>query len=185
MGHGSAVCASRAGRRRVAKTPVPVAYYVVVSVHVLAAMLWLGGMLFLGVVGAPVLRAVEPAALRQRLFNVLGRRFRGIGWGAIAVLVVTGALNLHYRGWLHRIGGVGDPAFWRTRTGIALAVKLAAVVLMVIVSAVHDFVIGPRAGEVEAGSVEAVSLRRRAATLARVSTALGVVVVVAAVVLAR
>jgi hypothetical protein len=28
-------------------------------------MLWLGGMFFLGVVGVPVLRGIEPASLRQ------------------------------------------------------------------------------------------------------------------------
>jgi uncharacterized membrane protein len=32
------------------------AYYVTVVIHVLAALFWLGGMFFLGVVGAPVLR---------------------------------------------------------------------------------------------------------------------------------
>ena len=35
-------------------------YYINVTIHVLAAMLWLGGMFFLGAVGAPVLRAIEP-----------------------------------------------------------------------------------------------------------------------------
>ena len=53
------------------------AYWISVTVHVLAALFWLGGMLFLGLVGAPVLRAVEPPALRQRLFHDLGMRFRG------------------------------------------------------------------------------------------------------------
>ncbi|HEU4629922.1 MAG TPA: hypothetical protein VFS08_09245, partial [Gemmatimonadaceae bacterium] len=62
-------------------------YYVVVSTHVLAALFWRGGMFFLGVVGAPALRAVEPPALRQRLFQQLGVRFRTAGWAAIAVLV--------------------------------------------------------------------------------------------------
>ena len=65
-------------------------YYVNVTVHVLAALLWLGGMFFLGVVGAPVLRAVNPPALRQELFQRLGLRFRTIGWWAIGVLVILG-----------------------------------------------------------------------------------------------
>lgn len=50
-------------------------------------MLWLGGMLFLATVGAPVLRAIEPPALRQRLFQEPGLRFRVIGSGAIALLI--------------------------------------------------------------------------------------------------
>src|SRR5690554_4486628 len=47
-------------------------YHLNVTLHVLAALLWLGGMFFLAVVGAPVLRKVEPAALRARLFQELG-----------------------------------------------------------------------------------------------------------------
>ena len=107
---------------------MPVLYWVSVTTHVLAAMLWLGGMLFLGAVGAPVLRAVEPPALRQRLFQELGLRFRGVGWVAIALLLLTGVSNLYYRGWL---GATLQADFWRTATGHALMAKLTAVTIMV------------------------------------------------------
>ena len=160
-------------------------YYANVTVHVLAAMLWLGGMFFLGIVGAPVLRVLEPPAMRQRVFQELGLRFRTIGWVAIAVLVLTGVVNLHFRGWLRWHGVLGEPAFWGTTTGHALAWKLAAVLAMLSVSALHDFVLGPAAGRVSAGSPEAVRLRRRAALLARFNAVIGIVVVVAAVRLAR
>src|SRR5689334_7333788 len=59
-------------------------YLLNVTLHVLAAMLWLGGMLSLALVGAPVLRQVDPPALRAELFTRIGRRLRGVGWGAIA-----------------------------------------------------------------------------------------------------
>jgi len=39
-------------------------YYLNVTIHVLAAMVWLGGMLFFAAVGAPVLRKVESPQLR-------------------------------------------------------------------------------------------------------------------------
>ena len=61
-------------------------YYVVVTIHVLAALLWLGGMFFLGVVGAPVLRRIEPPALRRRLFQELGVAHQG---GAALLLVAV------------------------------------------------------------------------------------------------
>ena len=160
-------------------------YYASVSVHVLAAMLWLGGMFSLAVVGAPVLRRIEPPALRQRLFQELGRGYRRVGWWAIGVLVLTGVANLHFRGWLRWQGALGDADFWRTGVGHALAVKLAAVGTMIVVSVVHDFVLGPAAGRAVAGSASAVALRRRAALLARLNAAVGVVVVLAAVRLAR
>ena len=159
-------------------------YLASVLVHILAAFVWVGGMLFLGVVGAPVLRRVEPAALRQRLFQQLGLRFRAVGWGAIAVLIVTGVINLHYRGWL-RASVLGAPAFWRTGLGHALAGKLLGVTLMIVLSAVHDFAIGPAAGLAEAGSPRALAMRRRAALLARVNALVAILVVAAAVLLVR
>lgn len=164
---------------------MPTAYYLNVTIHVLAAMFWLGGMFFLALVGAPALRAVQPPALRQQLFQELGVRFRTAGWWAIGVLLVTGVINLHYRHWLQWHGLLDSGAFWRTATGHSLAAKLGAVAAMIVVSFVHDFVVGPRAGTAIPGSADAAKLRRRAAWLARVNAILGLVVVIAAVRLAR
>jgi uncharacterized membrane protein len=164
---------------------MPTLYYVSVTIHVLAAMLWLGGMFFLGVVGAPVLRNIEPPPLRQRVFQELGSRFRRVGWIAIGVLLATGVLNLYFRGWLRWEGVLGAGAFWRSTLGRALAGKLIAVALMICISAVHDFVHGPRAGREAPGSSQAIAMRKRAALLARLNAILGVLLVVAAVRLAR
>jgi copper resistance protein D len=159
-------------------------HYLTVSLHLLAALLWLGGMFFLAVVGAPVLRRVEPAALRAQLFEALGRQFRTVGWVALAVLVVTGVANLHFRGLL-RMDLWLNAAFWSSSYGQALAWKLTAVLIMITISAVHDFVLGPAAGRQTAGTREALRLRRRAAWLARGNALVGVVLVLAAVRLAR
>jgi hypothetical protein len=56
---------------------------------------------------------------------------------------------------------------------------------MLIVQAVHDFNVGPAAARLTPGSPEALSARRRAALLARLSALFGIVVVIAAVRLAR
>jgi uncharacterized membrane protein len=155
------------------------------SVHLLAAIFWLGGMFCLGIVGAPILRQVQPPQLRQELFQALGVRFRALSWWTIAVLLATGVLNLRYRGWLAWDGALGSPAFWRTGTGHALAWKAAAVATMIGVSAIHDFVLGPRAGAAVPGSADALALRTRAAWAARLNALAGVVLVIAAVRLAR
>lgn len=159
-------------------------YLANVTVHILAAMFWLGGMFFLGLVGAPALRAIEPAAVRQRIFHQLGVRFRGAGWWAIGILLVTGTLNLYFKGWL-RAEILGSSTFWMSPVGHALALKLLGVTAMVVVSSIHDFVLGPSAGRATPGSPLAISLRTHAAHLARLNAILGVVVVVAAVMLAR
>ncbi len=163
---------------------MPPLYYVSVTLHVLAALLWLGGMFFLAAVGAPVLRHVEPPELRAELFRVLGEQFRRVGWVAIAVLLITGVGNLYFRGLLH--GSVlGSAAFWAGRWGRALAWKLGCVVVMIALSAVHDFWIGPAASRHAAGSAAALRYRRWAAWIARVEAIVGIVLVVAAVRLAR
>jgi putative copper export protein len=159
-------------------------YLLNVTIHLLAALLWLGGMFFFALVGAPVLRRLEPAALRARVFAELGTAFRTVGWIAITVLLVTGALNLHLTGVL-RGGQAWNPAFWASPYGRALAWKLAAVAVMIAVSAVHDFVLGPRAGRLDPGSPAALRARSRAAWLARINALVGLGLVFAAVRLAR
>jgi len=179
---------SSAARPLVAQNPrnaMSIWYYVNVTVHVLAATLWLGGMFFLGVVGAPVLRSVNPPEVRQALFHQLGLRFRTVGWWTIGLLIVTGVINLYFRGWLHWTGTLGAASFWRSSTGHLLMAKLVAVAVMLVVSAIHDFGLGPQAGRETPGSPRALELRRRAALLARVNALIGVVVVIAAVRLVR
>ncbi|HSJ09906.1 MAG TPA: DUF4149 domain-containing protein [Longimicrobiales bacterium] len=157
-------------------------YFLNVTVHVFAALLWLGGMFFLAVVGAPVLRKVEPPELRAALFRQLGEQFRTVGWVAIAVLLVTGTLNLHFRGMLTLLGSA---QFWGTGYGIALAWKLGAVAAMLVVQTIHDFRVGPAASRLPPGSPAMLKTRRHAALLARLSAVFGIIVVVAAVRLAR
>ncbi len=162
---------------------MPALYYASVTVHIVAAMLWLGGMLFLAVVAAPELRRVD-AELRRLLYQRLGERFRTVGWVCIALLLATGVLNLHYRGFL-ATGVLGNPAFWNTAFGRALALKLSMVGLMVVASALHDFWLGPAAGRVGAGSPEAQRRNRLASWLARVNALAGLVLIYAAARLAR
>ena len=159
-------------------------YYINVSAHLLAALLWLGGMFFLAVVGAPVLRHVEPATLRRDLFSRIGEQFRIVGWIAIAVLLLTGVGNLYFRG-IFSAGLLGNPAFWGSSYGKALAIKLVAVLLMLVVQAVHDFIHGPRSGRLDPATQEGLRARRMAAWLARLNAIAGLVVVLAAVRLAR
>jgi uncharacterized membrane protein len=159
-------------------------YLTNVTLHVLAAMVWLGGMFFFAVVGAPVLRRVEPAALRAQLFQAAGERFRLVGWICIAVLLMTGVLNLGLRGLLSATG-VGSAAFWSSAYGVTLAGKLVGVAVMLVVSAVHDFVHGPAASRLAPGSREALGARRRAALWARLNALAGILVLIAAVRLAR
>jgi len=129
--------------------------------HVMAAITWIGGMLFIALVLVPVTRRVSDPALRTRLVQEAGRRFRTVGWIALGLLLLSGLGNLWFRPYLLSIGRFQ----W----------KLGLVVLALVLSAVHDFGLGPRAGRPGADP----ALRVRASWLARVN----VVVVVLAVLL--
>ena len=131
------------------------------AVHVLAAMTWIGGMLFVALVFVPVARRLDDPALRARLFHLLGLRFRTVGWIALGLLVATGLANLWMRPYL-----LGTTRF---------QVKLALVIAALVLSITHDFWIGPRAGRPGADPV----WRVRASWLAR----LNVLVVIAITVL--
>jgi copper resistance protein D len=157
-------------------------YQLSVTVHLLAAMVWLGGMLFLAMVGAPLIRTLDPPSLRQKLFHQIGLRFRNVGWAAIGILTVTGVTNLWARGMLPYLLEAG---FWTTEFGRALVWKLAAVATMVTISGVHDFIEGPRASRMDPRSEQAMAHRRRSAMLARVNALAGILLVFFAVRLVR
>ncbi|HET9949004.1 MAG TPA: DUF4149 domain-containing protein [Longimicrobiales bacterium] len=158
-------------------------YVATVAVHVLAALVWLGGMMFFAVL-APVLRRVPDDATRAALFQAVGRRFRLVGWICVGVLLITGLEQLRLRGWWGS-GFWNAEVIFGTSVGTRLSWKLGLVAAIVGVQAFHDFWIGPRAGRAAPGSPEARALRARAALLARLSALLGVALVYAAVRLGR
>jgi len=158
-------------------------YYFTVSLHLLAAIVWLGGMLFFAI-AAPILRRIEDEEVRAGLFDSLGRRLRLVGWICVSLLLVTGVGQLQMRGWWGATFW-GRPGFWRTALGSALAWKLGLVTLMIAVQLVHDFWLGPRAGLATQGTDEARSWRRHAVQIARLNVVVGLVLVYVAVRLAR
>jgi len=161
-------------------------YVVSVWLHLVAAVVWVGGMTFLALVVVPALRSPTPLEGRVEVVHRTGVRFRRIGWIALAVLVVTGVLNL----WLRGVGlaTLLAGSFWATAFGKTLAVKLVLVALMVSSSLLHDFALGPRTTRAlrsDPGSPEAARLRRAATLLGRGNLLLALVVLALAVMLVR
>lgn len=110
--------------------------------HIMAALFWVGGMLFLTLVIAPFLSTLEPAK-KSEIYKIVGTKFRFYGWIAIIILIVTGPLNLYYMG--VPFSSLFDPAFHGTPYGRAVMMKLGFVVLLVLSSLFHDFYLGPKA----------------------------------------
>jgi putative copper resistance protein D len=120
-------------------------YLVSVYLHIVAAVTWLGSILFLVLVVVPWMRR-NPASNRPvgvRLLAETGSRFRAIAWFCFATVLVTGTFNLYVRG--VRLADLGHPEWHRSGFGSAVMWKLTVFVIVVLVSAAHDFWVGPRA----------------------------------------
>lgn len=160
-------------------------YLASVWLHILAATTWVGGMLFLMLVVVPWLRSGGRSQAVVFLRET-GERFRSVGWACFGVLVVTGTFNLWVRG--VRLADFGR-AEWRSSPfGRAVLWKLAVFVVILGVSAVHDFAVGPgatRAISEDPGSAHAEALRRRASLLGRANALLALTIVALAVILVR
>jgi uncharacterized membrane protein len=117
-------------------------YFLNVWIHILAAAIWTGGLIYTAAVAVPFALS-HPVDERQRILRGLARRFRWIGWGSIAVLIITGLGNLTLR--LTPIkfsqilnGDVFDPEKVEQLIAIWLPWKLMLVVVMIGLMAFHD-----------------------------------------------
>jgi putative copper export protein len=95
------------------------------TLHVLAATVWVGGQIVLQALVGP-LRKAAPAAIAPA-----ARAFAWVAWPAFAVLVLTG-------GWMMATAGDESDAFKMT-----LMIKLTLVVVSGIGAALHTFLKNP------------------------------------------
>jgi copper resistance protein D len=149
-------------------------YYLSVWLHILAATVWVGGLIYTAAVAVPFALTHE-ATERQRLLRGLGRRFRWIAWGSIAVLFVTGLGNLTLR--LSPIkfsqilnGDLFDPQKVEQLIAIWLPWKLMLVVVMIGLMAFHDItsIQAAKRHEVSPDTAPGSRMGSRAAALATV-----------------
>ncbi len=158
-------------------------YIVSVFLHILAATIWVGGLVFMSAVLFPLLRHPDWREKALPLIRSGGKRFRSMGWACLLTLVATGTFSLVYRGWLS--AGAG---FWQGSIGTVLTLKLVLAGLVLTLSAVHDFYIGPAAARIPASErqgPEALRLRRAASWMGRANLLLSVVIVLLATMLMR
>ena len=108
--------------------------------HLLAAIIWIGGLVFQLLVVFPTLARAVPTAERVRLALRLEARFRVIVWPAVGMVLFTGLVNL-MNIWYATVITAGSisPTFVAL-----LSVKLGLVVGMIAVQAVQQFLIYPR-----------------------------------------
>lgn len=161
-------------------------YLLSVWLHILAAVVWIGGTIFLASVLLPAMRRPEFAQFGVPLIRSTAQRFRYVGWVCFGVFIVTGAVNLWFRGigWTE----LHSAEFWQGGFGAALATKLVLVAVIIAISALHDFSIGPRAADAwqaDPRAPQTLRLRRQAIQAARLNLLLALLASFLGVVLVR
>lgn len=161
-------------------------YLLSIWLHILSAVVWVGGTFFMVFVLFPVLRHPDFRDQVAALVRRGARRFKWIGWGCFAILIPTGGFNLYYRG--IGLDQMADENFWTGSIGRVLLLKLILVGLILLTSAVHDFWLGPRVSKnifENPGSPDAEKFRWLLRWMGRLNLVLGIGVIGLAVALFR
>jgi len=153
---------------------------IIMAIHLVGAIAFIGGTIFYLAVYRPAV-ALLPLRPEQGPFTAqIERRFLAIRWLGIVVLLVTGFFNLLYEGGSARIAST---------YGGVLMLKLFLVLVLIALTGIHDFMIGPPRATPGRGPARTASGGHDAATgkrwLGAGILALALAIVFIAVVLSR
>jgi uncharacterized membrane protein len=163
-------------------------YFLNVWIHIVAAAIWTGGLIYTAAVVVPFALS-HPVEERQRILRGLARRFRWIGWGSIAVLLITGFGNLTLRLSPIRFaqilnGDVFNPEKVERLIAIWLPWKLMLVVIMIGLMAFHD-ITSIQAANRHEGSPDTAPGNRMGSRAAALATLVAILVLYVSVRLVR
>lgn len=99
--------------------------------HLVAASIWVGGSIFIGIVLAPLLKTISDSVEgRLAIMIRVGRKFNKIGVPSLIILIASGIYN--------SVGFVSKPELvLSTNYGVILLIKVILVVMLIITFAVH------------------------------------------------
>ena len=106
----------------------------IMGIHLMAAITWIGGLLFLWLVLRPVLSRLPVQAQGQEILHRVEERFKTVRWISLITLVVAGFFNILQEGGAARL---------ETNWGGVLLIKLLFVAIVVGLTWVNDYLIGP------------------------------------------
>ena len=99
--------------------------------HLIAASIWVGGSIFIGIVLAPLLKTISDSIEgRLSIMIRVGRKFNKIGVPSLMILIATGIYN--------SVGFIVNPSLiLSTSYGVILLVKIILVIILIITFAIH------------------------------------------------
>jgi uncharacterized membrane protein len=140
--------------------------------HILAATIWIGPQFFLFIAAVPAVRTLEDAKARADVMRVMTRRFGYLAWGALAVLIATGIGNLYEH-------DLDVDVLFDRNFGVVFQVKMTLLIIVVVLTALHSFVIGPRVSAMQesaADEAQLASMRRLSMIVSGVSLLIAVAI---------
>jgi putative copper export protein len=146
------------------------------TLHLLAATLWVGGLLFTSGVLSPVLRRDVAAPTRIPLVKAVGRRFSTVARFALLILFLTGLTRVRFLFFISPTYLIATPY------GRLLLIKGVLFLLMLSLSLWHDFGLGPRVARLagRTSSPEFQSALRKLTFWARVNVLVVIIIVICA-----
>lgn len=153
-------------------------YRISVFLHIFAFSIWFGGMIFISLI-------LRPSIMRRQdypeILDVVARKFSKITWFFIfPVLFVSGFFNSYFR------TGEINPFEWsQYAPGKIALVKFHLFILILILSALHDFKLGPKAVELMKSNANPEKFRKLSGIVGRVNFLLGIVMLILGILLVR
>jgi len=108
---------------------------IITWIHLIAASIWVGGSLFIGIVFSPLLKTMTSSIEeRMQIMIRVGKRFNKVAVPSLIILMVTGLYTSHAL--------IGKPDLLiSTSYGTYLIIKIILVIALIITYAVHVRVI--------------------------------------------
>src|SRR5262245_33582920 len=155
-------------------------WFAAISLHFLAAVVWIGGMVFLSSVLAPLVRSGHATVEHVALFRSAAKRFRILVWTSIVTILVTGPVLLYERNLFLTVPTIWPPV---------LRIKIGLVCVLLLLTVAHDLFLGPRGNPMcaipEARRTAWNNLLKTSRWVPRLALIVAILVVLVAVVLAR
>ena len=138
--------------------------------HLLAAVTWIGGIIFMNLILFPSQSTIDPGQ-RGKLFGAVVKRFLIIVWVSVIVLLLTGLYKTP-------ASMLFNP---ESRYGFWLTIKHAAILLMIFFGLMVTFVVFPKLHKLapkpgEQPSIEFVKTQKNMSLIARTNMILGIIV---------
>ena len=104
-------------------------------IHLVAAAIWVGGSIFIGIVFSPILKTISTTVEeRIQIMIKVGKRFNKIAVPSLIILMITGLYNSHLL--------LSKPdLLMATSYGTFLTIKIILVIALIVTYAIHVRVI--------------------------------------------